>query len=335
MNREKKKRKEGAAMRKVLPILLAIALAVPALADVAVTVDDAGDGVAQLNLAISGDAVVRGLALKVTITGAELAAIADVTDVMPAFNAYIDYYYSNTGFLGALPDETALPGTGAHAVANPDAAGVLATLPATTFSISLGALDNSGNQGGVTAGGVLAKIKLSDISGSAQVCVEADALRGGIVGDNLGTVDADDCDTIAPSQPTECVNSAAPFYADWVAFGKPACWCYAANCKGDANGTMEGTSFAGYKKVFTQDLNILLAAYDVKEPPKGPGIATIPNGICADFSRTREGTSFAGYKRVFTQDLNILLANYDVKEPPKGPGIGDCTGPDYNFFVEP
>ncbi len=321
-------------MRKVLPILLAIALVMPALADVAVTVSDAGDGVAQLNLAISGDAVVRGLALKVTITGAELAAIADVTDVMPEFNAYIDYYYSHTGFLGTLADETALPGPGAHALANPDAAGELTVLPANTFSISLGALDNSGNQGGVIAGGVLAKIKLSNISGSAQVCVEADALRGGIVGDNLGTIDADACGTIA-FQPTECVNSAAPFYADWVAFGKPACWCYAANCKGDANGTREGTSFAGYKKVYTQDLAILLAAFGVLEPPKGPGIATIPNGICADFSRTREGTSFAGYKRVYTQDLAILLASFGVLEPPKGPGIGDCTGPNYNFFVEP
>jgi len=216
MNREKKKRKEGAAMRKVLPILLAIALAMPALADVAVTVDDAGDGVAQLNLAISGDAVVRGLALKVTITGAELAAIADVTDVMPAFNAYIDYYYSNTGFLGTLGDETDLPGTGAHALADPDAAGVLAALPATTFSISLGALDNSGSQGGVTAGGVLAKIKLSNISGSAQVCVEADALRGGIVGDNLGTVSDSACGNIAP--------------------GGPACWNYPCFVNGDSNG---------------------------------------------------------------------------------------------------
>lgn len=322
-------------MRKVLPILLAIALAMPALADVAVTVDDAGDGVAQLNLAISGDAVVRGLALKVTITGAELAAIADVTDVMPAFNAYIDYYCSHTDFLGTLADETALPGTGAHALADPDAAGVLAVLPATTFSISLGALDNSGNQGGVTAGGVLAKIKLSDISGSAQVCVEADALRGGIVGDNLGTVDADDCGTIAAPQPTECVSSTAPFYADWVAFGKPACWCYAKNCKGDVDGKQQGNVIQGYTNVYTDDLAVLLAAYGVREPTKGPGIASIQNGICADFARNQQGNVIQGYARVYTDDLAILLANYGVREAPKGPGIGDCSGPNYNFFVTP
>ena len=156
----------------------------------------------------------------------------------------------------------------------------------------------------------------------------------GIVGDNLGTVDADDCGAIAAPS-TECVSSTAPFYADWVAFGKPACWCYAANCKGDADGLKEGNALAGYRKVYTGDLNILLSAYDIKEPPKGPGIATIPNGICADFDRTKEGNALAGYRRVYTGDLNILLANYDVKEPPKGPGIGDCAEPDYNFFVEP
>ncbi|HOL89512.1 MAG TPA: hypothetical protein PK054_11035 [Anaerohalosphaeraceae bacterium] len=322
-------------MRKVLPILLAIAIAAPALADVTVSVSDAGSETAQIALAIDGGAVVRGVALKVTITGAELAAIADVTDVMAAFNAYIDYYYSNPGFLGGLADETALPGTGAHALADPDAAGVLATLPATTFVISLGALDNSGSQGGVAAGGVLANIKLSNFGGStAQVCIEPDALRGGIVGDNLGTVSATACADIA-SAPQECVKSTAPFYAAWVQFGKPNCWCYQYNCRGDANGTMEGNAITGFRRVFNQDLNILLSAYDVKEPPKGPGIATITNGICADFDHLQEGNAITGFRRVFNQDLNILLASYDVKEPPKGPGLTPCDSANYNFWVTP
>ncbi|MEJ5259793.1 MAG: hypothetical protein WHS88_06345 [Anaerohalosphaeraceae bacterium] len=322
-------------MRKVLPILLAIAIAAPALADVTVSVSDAGSETAQIALAIDGGAVVRGVALKVTITGAELAAIADVTDVMAAFNAYIDYYYSNPGFLGGLADETALPGTGAHALADPDAAGVLATLPATTFVISVGALDNSGNQGGVTAGGVLANVKLSNFAGStAQVCVEADALRGGIVGDNLGTVSASACANIA-SAPQECVNSAAPFYAAWVQFGKPNCWCYARNCRGDADGLSQGNVLQGYAYVFTNDLNVLLAAYGVRESPKGPGIMSVPNGICADFARDQQGNVLQGYARVFTNDLNIFLSYYNVREAPKGPGVPTCDGPNYNFFVTP
>lgn len=322
-------------MRKVLPILLAIAIAMPALADVTVSVAEgtADDQIAELSIAIDGGAVVRGAAVKVTISGAELAAIADVTDVMAGFNAYIDYYYSNSDFLGSLPDETALPGTGAHPLADPDAAGVLATLPATTFVISLGALDNSGNQGGITAGGLLAKVKLSNFAGSsAQVCIEADALRGGIVGDNLGTVTVSGCADIA-SIPQECVKSTAPFYADWVAFGKPDCWCYQRNCRGDINGTREGNAVTGYIWVYTQDLPTFLAAYGVKEPPKGPGVATITNGICADLNRSREGNAVTGYIRVYTQDLPIFLANYGVKEPPKGPGVPVCDSANYNFWT--
>ncbi|HOQ05957.1 MAG TPA: hypothetical protein PKY88_12180 [Anaerohalosphaeraceae bacterium] len=322
-------------MRKVLPILLAIAIAAPTWANVTVSVAEgtANDQIAELNLAIDGGSVVRGMAIKVTITGADLAAIADVTDVMSAFNAYIDYYYSNPGFLGTLPSETALPGTGAHALANPDAAGVLSTLPATTFVISLGALDNSGNQGGVTAGGLLAKIKLSNFAGtSAQVCIEPDALRGGVVGDDLGTVSVSGCATIS-NIPPECVKSTAPFYADWVAFGKPNCWCYQRNCRGDINGTREGNAVTGYIWVYTQDLSTFLAAYGIKEPPKGPGVATITNGICADLNRTREGNAVTGYIRVYTQDLPILLANYGVKEPPKGPGVPVCDSANYNFWT--
>lgn len=204
-------------MRKVLPILLAMAIAAPALADVTASVSDATGGVAQIDLAIDGGAIVRGVALKVTITGAELASIDDVVIVDPRFNAYIDYYYSNTGFLDGLADETELPGTGAHAVADPLAAGVLPSVPATEFVISVGALDNSGAQGGVDTSAVLAQITLSNFAGStAQVCVEADALRGGIVGDTLGTVTDSAC-------------------AD-VSAGGPACWNNPCQPYGDFNG---------------------------------------------------------------------------------------------------
>jgi len=325
-------------MRKVLPFLLVIALAVPALADVAVTVSDAGGGVAEVALAISGGAVVRGVAVKVTVTDAELAAVADVTDVMAGFNTYIDYYYTNTGFLAALPDETALPGSGAHCVANPDAAGVLTSLPATVFSISLGALDNTGAQGGVTVGGTLCNIQLSNIGSSASICVEADGLRGGIVGDNLGTVSTDDCADIAAGA-ADCFNDNLGHYADWVAFGKPDCWCYERNCRGDADGKSQGSALTGYTYVFTNDLSVLISAYSVKEPPKGPGIATIPNGICADFARDRQGSALTGFTRVFTNDLSILIAGYSVKEPPKGPGVAKCplatSGGEINFYVYP
>ncbi len=308
-------------MRKVLPFLLVIALAMPALADVAVTVSDAGGGVAEVALAISGGAVVRGAAIKVTVTDAELAAVADVTDVMAGFNTYIDYYYTNTGFLAALPDETALPGSGAHCVANPDEAGVLTALPATVFSISLGALDNTGGQGGVTASGTLCKIQLSNFAGSsASVCVEADALRGGIVGDNLGTVSTDDCADIAGSMPPECVAATAPFYADWVAWGKPDCWCYQKNCRGDADGINSGPF-----RVANPDLVIFLSAFNKMD-------AAIPaGGICADFDHKKSGPF-----RVANPDLTTLLTYFNKMDAtvPVCPMDWDGNGVnDYNFWT--
>jgi len=302
-------------MRKVLPILLAIAIAAPALADVTVSVSDAGSETAQIALAIDGGAVVRGVALKVTITGAELAAIADVTDVMAAFNAYIDYYYSNPGFLGGLADETALPGTGAHALADPDAAGVLATLPATTFVISLGALDNSGSQGGVAAGGVLANIKLSNFGGStAQVCIEPDALRGGIVGDNLGTVSATACADIA-SAPQECVKSTAPFYAAWVQFGKPNCWCYKKQCRGD----VDGASQLG-RPVSNNDLTKFKEAFNKTDAQ----LQAVVNGICADLDHAAQ----LG-RRVSNNDLQTFKLYFNKADA----NVPICEMDNYNFWT--
>jgi len=299
-------------MRKVLPILLAIAIAAPALADVTVSVSDAGSETAQIALAIDGGAVVRGVALKVTITGAELAAIADVTDVMAAFNAYIDYYYSNPGFFGGLADETALPGTGAHALADPDAAGVLATLPANTFVISLGALDNSGNQGGVTAGGLLCKIKLSNFAGtSAQVCIEPDALRGGIVGDNLGTVSATACADIAvgvlPCR--ERLTAAEKVdYDAYVAAGKdPSCWCWQFQCHGDVD---NATETALKYRIYNADIAAIVANWKAKITTANP---------CADIDHAAET---ALKYRVYNADIAKVVANWKKKDS----ALTSCPG---------
>jgi len=125
-------------------------------------------------------------------------------------------------------------------------------------------------------------------------------------------------------------------YPDWVAFGKPNCWCgiygdppCPFQCHGDADCQKQGSAFAGYMYVSTDDLDVVIAAWQVKEPPKGLGIATIPNGICADFDHKRQGSEFAGYMRVSTNDLAVLIGSWQVKEPPKGPGLpANCPTPE-------
>ena len=163
--------------------------------------------------------------------------------------------------------------------------------------------------------------------------------RKGIVGEGGIIIDATPNPLTIPVNGGcgECVKSTAPFYADWVAFGKPSCWCYYRQCKGDADGLKQGTALVGYTYVYTNDLSIMTGpiekCYGVKEPPKGSGIRG--NCICADFDHAKQGTTLTGYMRVYTNDLTILINNYNKKEPPKGSGVMPCDSTYYNCQFDP
>jgi hypothetical protein len=121
-------------------------------------------------------------------------------------------------------------------------------------------------------------------------------------------------------------------YFEWLAVGKPDCWCYPRQCHGDADGLLGGGPKTGYYAVGPLDLNILVSAWLVLEPAFGPGIASIPNGICADFAHDLGGGPKTGYYRVGPTDLNILVANWLVLEPAFGPGVPpDCLDYTGNF----
>ncbi len=138
----------------------------------------------------------------------------------------------------------------------------------------------------------------------------------------------------------DCFPTCHPDYGEWAHVGEPECWCFERQCHGDVDDTMEGTEKAGLYYVHFRDLNTLLAGWNVKEPPLGPGIASVEYsddlgtvaGICADFAHDVEGTEKAGLFRVHFNDLNILIANWNTKEQPLGPGIAtdclDCGGGD-------
>lgn len=318
-------------MRKVLLSLLVLALAAPSFAAVNITAEDAGSGVLKLYYECTAGEVIRGLALAVEVTDGDGVVAAASDAVVPAasrFNTFIDY---------AFTVEAGAPGTytigAGHPLANKVAAGV-ATFPATVYSVSMGCLDEFEKvQGGVTGSGELVAITYT-LTEKTCVAISADTLRGGIVGDGITEVNIQASQCLAVGD--ECVKADAPFYADWVKYGKPACWCYAKNCRGDVDGKTEGNVVVGYAHVFNKDLTTFLAAYNVREAPKGAGIESVENGICADFDRGQEGNVVVGYARVFNKDLGILLANYNVREAPKGAGVPDCElGVYYNFFVTP
>ncbi len=134
---------------------------------------------------------------------------------------------------------------------------------------------------------------------------------------------------VVSTGPCDCYPCSDPAYADWVSFGKPACWCFPRQCHGDADGLSQGNAKSGIYYVGTNDLAVLVAAWQVTEPPNGPGIATINvggiPGICADFAHDAQGNAKSGIYRVGTNDLNRLITYWQVLEPPNGTGTpADC-----------
>lgn len=90
----------------------------------------------------------------------------------------------------------------------------------------------------------------------------------------------------------ECLKNTAAEYADWVAWGKPECWCYHRNCRGDMQGTQTGPFW-----VSALDLYVLKSGFNKQDAQ----LAAVPNGICCDFNHTKTGPF-----RVQILDLNIL-----------------------------
>jgi hypothetical protein len=144
-----------------------------------------------------------------------------------------------------------------------------------------------------------------------------------------GTVTCGAVAYVVSTGPCDCFPSSDPAYSDWVSFGKPACWCNLRQCHGDADGLAQGTTKSGLYYVGTNDLSVLIAAWQVLEPPNGPGIATISvggiPGICADFAHDAQGTTKSGIYRVGTNDLSRMITYWQVLEPPNGTGTpADC-----------
>jgi hypothetical protein len=326
--KKQEEKEKGECCMKRLMAILVLVVAVPAMAAVNFTATDAGSGKLQIAYTTTDGDLPRGVALRIALTNAAVVDTTKAVVVDPAFNAFIDWAYSN-------PLNYAV-GNG-HPLAKATEAGAL-TADASDFSVSMGVLDQTGAQkAGPATSANLITIQLKGTAADTTATITGDTLRGpasGVVGSVLTSNLPISVKVVLT--PVEAIKSTAPIYNDWAKFGKPNCWAYARNCKGDADGKSQGSALTGFWFVGTNDLNILVAAWQVKEAPKGPGVLSVANGICADFARDQQGSALTGFWRVGTNDLNILVANWQVKEAPKGPGVADCmaTG-HYNFFLVP
>jgi hypothetical protein len=343
-----KKRRKEYVMKKYM-LMLAIALmASAAWADVTVEVVDVGGLKGEIRYTVTGEPnKVAAFALDIVVDGgATIDAIGDFhTGVSVAGDDGYGIFPANFNrYISVNPDGT-VSDWGDPAQYNPaaeagdkQAQGGIGT---NGITVELGAL-YKGDTNAPADSGVLCSIT---VSGGCNVDLELNGIRGGIVlegaGDPTGTVTLVD-GSIGPG---ECFPASDPAYNDWVALGKPDCWCLTTQCHGDADGLKEGGPKTGYWRVHFRDLNTLLAGWSVLEPaasgPSGPGITTAEytdgrgttNAVCADFAHDKEGGPKTGYFRVHFNDLTILINSWNIKEPTFGPGLAtDCPG---NLDPEP
>ena len=152
-----------------------------------------------------------------------------------------------------------------------------------------------------------------------EISLALNQIRGGIVLEDSN--EPDDVNLVGYS----CLvgGNAGPLeYSDWVSWSRPACWCYCRQCRGDVDGK---ATFGQW--VAIGDLAVLYAAYNKPDAV----LATIPNGICADFDHKK---TFG--IRVTISDLGIAYSYFGkpVGSIPRCDTAPVITGP-YNFWVVP
>jgi len=321
-------------MKRLSFVVAMLLLATPALAAVRIVVVPDGEA-AAIQYATDGEKV-RAFALDITVDKGVITGISDFirgesTAAQPGYGIFP----ANFGrYINVDPDtgEVATWDVNDYTpIADPCDPGALGGLGTKGITVEMGALyyptdDNSPNA--PPNSGLLFKLTLSE---NANLTVALNEVRGGVVLTNpdvAAQVDLEQATGAAiGGGGSDLFPSGHPDYNEWVAVGEPRCWAYPRQCHGDADGRLDGSAKTGYYYVGTNDLNVLVAAWEVKEPPLGPGIAAIESGICADFARDKGGSDKTGWYRVGTTDLNRLVENWLVKQPPDGPGVpGDCGG---------
>lgn len=322
-------------MRKLSAFLAALLLATPAMAAVRIVVE-CTDSTAVVKYATDGE-IVRAFALDITVSAGTIDGISNFirgesTAEKPGYGIFPGNFARYISVDATTGEVASWDPNGYTPVADPCDPSALGGLGTNGVTIEMGALyyptgDDSPNAPGTS--GTLFTLTLSE---PANVTVALNEARGGVVLTNpetAATVDLSMATNIAvgaSAAAAELLSASHPDYAEWIAVGRPACWAYPRQCHGDADGRKENTS-AGVSYVGQQDLNVLVAAWQVKEAPFGPGIAAIENGICADFAHDKEGSSTNGFYRVGVTDLNILVSNWLVKEAPQGAGVpANCGG---------
>jgi hypothetical protein len=119
---------------------------------------------------------------------------------------------------------------------------------------------------------------------------------------------------------TECLKSTDPAYSYWKLVGKPKCFCYRRQCRGDGNGSMTLS-----KPVIASDLINFQAGYNLRYTQMiGKfDINGIPI-ICGDYNHSATLS-----KPVIASDLAIFQTYYNLKYT----SVPQCSSKNINFWT--
>lgn len=291
----------------IFPLLVAV-LAAPAWATIAIQVTDLGGGKAAIDY--SGTELARAFALDVTVDAGTIEAVSDFA-VGDDNNGY-GIFPANFGrFITVDPvsgDVTDWAIAGYTPVADPNDPGALSGLGTNGITLEMASLYDT------KAPPLQGRLCVLTVSESCKVSVTTNATRGNVVLENASQATVD----LAGATNVQVGSTSGGGYTgahpdEWQAVGKPDCWIASLNprqCRGDADGASQGKQQFW---VSTNDLDILIAAWNKPlEQISTLKVGNVPV-ICADFDHLSQGKSKF---RVSTNDLDVLIANWQLAGQP-------------------
>ena len=298
-------------MKKSIYALLLLMLAAPVMAaNVVITVVPDGSNPLIGAINYTTDANVSAFGLKVAASGCDIVDVngyfeGDCNSTSKGFGIFLD---SINGI--DIDEDGTVLGWGSP-VANPNSPGAEGSgIDTNVVVLGLGALYEEGYHP-YPRSGTICKIRVDE---TCVVCVTAESTyRGGVVMESGDSVDPNVTGANDVLLGTECY-AGRPDYSEWVAVGRPRCWCYPRQCHGDADGIQHPPGKFNIPPphwVGTPDLNVLLGAWKkassaTKYVKDGQGYYL----ACADFDHIEHPAGKFNnppIHRVGTPDLNILL----------------------------
>ena len=295
----------------IFPLVVAV-LAAPAWATISLKVTDLGDGKAAIDY--SGTERARAFALDVTVDAGMIEAVSDFA-VGDDNNGYGIFPANFSRYITVDPvsgDVTDWAIAGYTPVADPNDPGALSGLGTNGITLEMASLYDT------KAPPLAGRLCVLTVSEACKVSVAANATRGNVVLENASqaTVDLTGATNVQVGSTTGGGYSGA-HPEEWQAVGQPDCWIAKLNprqCRGDADGAAQGKQQFW---VSTNDLDILIAAWNKPfDQISGLKVGNVPV-ICADFDHLSQGKSKF---RVSTNDLDILIANWQLASQP----AADC-----------